>query len=86
MFAAIGDAIASNQHLRLNLFEPVEYGQGPHVGGANAPYTTHADGGQKGNDGFRNVRQISGHTIARLQTLGLKVKGHRGNSSSQFWP
>ena len=86
ILGAISDAIASNEHLGLNLFEAIEHGQRTHVGRTNAPYAAHTHSSQKSHDGFWNIGQVSGHTVARLKALCFEVQGHGGHLALQLGP
>ena len=59
---------------------------GAHVGRTNAPHSSNAGGCQKCNGGFRNIGQIRGHTVARLDALRLQVQSQRRNLAAQLRP
>ena len=71
VLSSVGHAITRNQNFGLNLFETIQYRQGPHVGRADAPNTAQADGGQKGNHCLGNVWQVGGNPVPRLKALRL---------------
>ena len=86
VFAAIGDAIATDQHGGGDLGKPVEHGVGAHVGGAHAPHPAHRDHGQKRHHGLGDVGQVGGHPVAGHHALGLQVQGQRGGLAAQLGP
>ncbi len=84
--AAVGDAVAGDQHLGLDLPEPVQHGIGAHVGRADAPDTADAHHRQESDHRLGNVRQVGRDPVARLQALRLQVQCQRGHLTPQFGP
>ena len=86
VFAAIGDAVATDQHGGGDLGKAVEHGVGAHVGRTHAPDPAHRDHGQKRHHGLRDVGQVGGHPVTGHHALGLQVQGQRGGVATQLGP
>ena len=71
---AIGHAIHREQHFGFNLLEAVQHGAGSHVGCADAPNAANTHGGEKGDDGLGDIRQVSRHPVAWLHPLRPQVQ------------
>ena len=83
---AVTDAVTGDQHPRLDLLETVQHGLGAHVGGADAPDTADADGGQKSHHGLGNIGQVGGHPVTGLHPLRAQVQGQRRHLLLQLRP
>ncbi len=83
---AIGHAVARNQHFGLYLLEAIDYRIGSHVGRTDTPDRSDTDGGQEGDHGLGRVWQIRCNAVTRLHTLGLQMKGQRGDLTAQLRP
>ena len=86
VLAAIGDAIAGDQHLGFDLPEAVEHGGGAHVRRADAPHAAEADHGEEGDHGLGHVRQVGRHAVAGLQALRPQVQRQRRHLAPQLGP
>ena len=84
--AAVGHAVHTDQHLGLDLPKAVEHRVRAHVGRADAPHTTDAHRGQKGDHGLGHVGQVGGHAVAGLDALGLEVQRQRRHLAAQLGP
>ena len=74
----IGHAVACDQDFGLDLLEPVDDGGRGHIGRADAPDRADAGGGEKGDHGLRNIRQIGCDAIAGAHALRLQMDRQRG--------
>ncbi|MET4069515.1 hypothetical protein ABID58_004317 [Bradyrhizobium sp. S3.2.6] len=84
--SGIGDGVAGDQHLWLDLLEAVDHGGRGHVGRADAPDRADAGAGEKRNDGFGDVRQIGRDTVAGLDALVLQMQRERGRLALELRP
>ena len=75
VFAAVAVAVHGQQHLGVDLAEPVDHRPHAGLGGTARPHRTQRGGGQHGDEGFGNVGKVAGDPIAGpnaqpLQSLG----------------
>ncbi len=84
--AGIGDGIAGDQHLRLDLLEAVDHGGRSHVGRADAPDRADAGARQKRDDGFGDVGQVGRDPVAGLDALLLQMQRERRRLAPQLRP
>ena len=86
VLAAVADAVAGDQHLRLDLLEAVEHGGGAHVGRAQAPHAADAGHGEEGDHRLGDVRQVGRDAIAGLHALLLQMQRQRSDLAPQLGP
>ncbi len=84
--SGIGDGIAGDQHLWLDLLEAVDHGGRGHVGCADAPDRTEAGAGEKRDDGLGDVGQIGRDAVAGLDALVLQMQRERGRLALELRP
>ena len=84
--AAIGDAVAGDQHLRLDLPEAVEHGGRPHVGRTDAPDRADAGARQERDDRLGDVGQVGRDPVAGLDALRPSVQRERRHLAPQLGP
>src|SRR3974390_1748707 len=80
--AGIGDSVACDPHLRLDLLEAIDDRGCRHIRRADAPDRTDARSGEEGNDRFRDVRQIRCDAVARAYALCPQMQGKRCSLSA----
>ena len=82
----IGYAVAGDQHFWLDLLEAVDHRGRRHVRRTDAPDRADAGGGEKGDDGLRDVGQVGRDPIAGADAVRLEVDRERGDLAPQLRP
>ena len=79
---AIAVTVDAEQHRRLNLRKPVNYASYAHLGRATGPYCPHTGARQQGGQCLRDVREVTGNTIAGTDISAEKAARVRATRSA----
>ena len=82
----IGYAVAGDQHFWLDLLEAVDHRGRRHIRRTDAPDRADAGGGEKGDDGLRDVGEVGRDPIAGADAVRLEMDRERGGLAPQLRP
>ncbi len=84
LLAVVGVAVAGDQHLRLDLGEPVDHAARAEVRRARRPDRAQARGGEQADDGLGHVRQQRGHPVTASDPEDAQAPGDPGHLGGEF--
>ena len=74
--AAVPVAVAGDEHLRLDLGEPVDHASGAEIRRARGPDRAQARRGEQADDRLRHIRQQRRHPVATADAQCAQATGH----------
>ncbi len=86
LLAAVAVAVDGEQDDRLDLLEAVEHAAGAEVGGAGGPDAAHRGGGEEGDDGLRDVREVAADAVSGADAEGAQFGGEGADLAAQLGP
>ncbi len=86
VLAAVAVAVDRDQQFRIDLAEAVEHAGAAHVGRAAGPDRADRGAGEKRHRRFRDIRQVGGDAVARLDAERAQAVRHRRDLLPQFAP
>ena len=86
LLAAVAVAVDGEQHDGFDLLEAVEDTAGAEVGGAGRPDAADGRGGEEGDDGLRDVREVAADAVSRAYAEGAQFGGQGADLAAQFGP
>lgn len=84
--AAVAVAVDGEEDDRFDLLEAVEDAAGAEVGGAGGPHAADGRGGEEGDDGLGDVRQVAADAVAGAYAEGAQFGGEGADLAAQVGP
>jgi hypothetical protein len=84
--SAVAVAVDGEEHDGFDLLEAVEDAAGTEIGGAGRPYAADGRGGEEGDHGLRNVREVAADPIPRAYAEGTELGGQGADLTAEFGP